>query len=282
MRPPSPKQGGDKEERGRVLVIGGGRELPGAVILTGTAALRAGAGKLQIATAESVAAAVAASVPESRVFALPETRTGSVALGAVKKLEEHIGDAQSVCVGPGMIEEVAVTRFVKGVLKHCVSVAVVLDAGAVACLAGSAELLRPLRGRAVLTPNAEEMANILGLEIEEVKREPLRTARRAADELGAVVVLKGRETFIVGPGGETYSNRAGNVGLATSGSGDVLSGIIAGFVARGAAPLDAAAWGVYVHALAGDRLAEITGGLGFLARELLGEIPRVTNELDER
>jgi NAD(P)H-hydrate repair Nnr-like enzyme with NAD(P)H-hydrate dehydratase domain len=97
-----------------------------------------------------------------------------------------------------------------------------------------------------------------------------------------VIALKGRETFIAAPTGKTYSNRAGNVGLATSGSGDTLSGIIAGLAARGAEPLQAAVWGVYLHARAGDRLARRMGRLGFLARELLAEIPALMSELDGR
>lgn len=276
---PLPDEGGDKEERGRVLVIGGGREMPGAIILAATAALRAGAGKIQIATGESIAPLVAASVPESRVFALPETKSGALASNATAKIEEHIGKVQSVCIGPGMIEEKAVTRFATGVLKYCREVPVVLDAGALSCLNEKREILHALEGRAIITPNADEMADIIGEDKEAIKRDPSATARRAADELRAVVAFKGRETYIAAPEGGVYCNRAGNVGLATSGSGDTLSGIVAGLAARGAEPLTASIWGVYLHACAAERLAERTGVLGFLARELLAEIPPLMSEL---
>lgn len=277
---PQPDEGGDKEARGRVLVIGGGPELPGAVILAATAALRAGAGKLQIATSRSVAPSIGAWVPEARVFALPETKSGALAGSAASKLEERLGEVQAVCIGPGMIEEAAVVRFVKGVLRGCKDVTVVLDAGAIACLADSRELLHALEGRAVITPNVDEMAGICVMSEEEIKSDPAAVACRAAEELRAVVALKGRETFIAGPDGTLYRNEAGNVGLATSGSGDVLSGLVAGLAARGAEPLAAAVWGVYVHALAGDRLAERMGRMGFLARELPAEIPLLMSELD--
>src|SRR5437588_932122 len=276
---PLPFEGGDKEERGRALVVGGSSETPGAVVLAGTAALRAGAGKLQLATCAANAPLVAASVPEARVFALPETKTGKLAKAACSSLEEHIGKAQAVCIGPGMIEDESVVRFVVEALRLCEGVPVILDAGAIACLGESAKLLHTLGGRAVGQPNAEELADIYAEGKEKMKRAPLESARRAASDFRAIVVLKGRETFVASPSGEVYVNRAGGVGLATSGSGDVLAGLVAGLVARGAEPLSAAAWSVYVHALAGERLKKRLGPLGFLARELLAEIPPVLSEL---
>jgi ADP-dependent NAD(P)H-hydrate dehydratase len=268
---PWPDEGGDKEERGRVLVVGGGRETPGAVVLAGVAALRAGAGKLQVATGKSNAALVASSLPEARVFALPETRAGKLSKAACALLEEHLGKAQCVCVGPGLIEDESVARFVGATLKLCRDVPVVLDAGAVSCLNKGRDLLHALGGRAVVTPNADELSEIYGEEF--ASEGGAAAARRAAREFRAVVVLKGRETFVASPGGETYVNRAGSVGLATSGSGDVLAGVIAGLLARGTEPARAAAWGVHLHALAGERLARRVGPLGFLARELPAEIP---------
>ena len=274
---PMPEEGGDKEERGRVLVVGGGRETPGAVVLAGTAALRAGAGKLQVATGASSAPLVASALPEARVFALPETRAGKLSKAACGALAGHLGKAQCVCVGPGMIEDESVARFVEGTLRLCRDVPVVLDAGAISCLSAGRELLHALGGRAVVTPNADELEEIYGRKA--AAEGALRAARRAADEFRSVVVLKGRETFVVAPGGAAFVNRAGSVGLATSGSGDVLAGVIAGLVARGAEAHHAAAWGVYLHALAGERLARRVGPLGFLARELPAEIPSLMAEL---
>jgi NAD(P)H-hydrate repair Nnr-like enzyme with NAD(P)H-hydrate dehydratase domain len=129
----------------------------------------------------------------------------------------------------------------------------------------------------VVTPNADELEEIYG---EDAAAEgALKAARRAAKEFRSVVVMKGRETFVVEPGGAAFVNRAGSVGLATSGSGDVLAGVISGLVARGAEAFHAAAWGVYLHALAGERLARRVGPLGFLARELPAEIPPLMSEL---
>jgi hydroxyethylthiazole kinase-like uncharacterized protein yjeF len=135
---------------------------------------------------------------------------------------------------------------------------------------------------AILTPHAGEMAGLLGIEKERVQADPIGTARRAAEHFRSIVALKGAETVIASPSGEVWCNRTGNVGLATSGSGDTLSGIIAGLAARGADPAQATVWGVYLHGAAGDRLATRVGPLGFLARELLAEIPALMAELGRR
>ena len=276
---PQPGESDDKEARGRVLIVGGSREMPGAAVLAGEAALRAGAGKLRVATVRGVAAQLAARLPESRVYGLAETRAGDIAPAAAVRLAELAEDVDAFCVGPGMIDEGAAARLMGRLLPRLPDKPFVLDANALAFLAdeGAAGLLRRLR--AVLTPQAEEMASMLGLEKAEASRDPEATARRAARRFGAVVALKGRETIIADAGGRCYSNRAGNVGLATSGSGDVLAGLVAGLLARGADPLAAAAWGVHAHALAGDRLASKLARVGYLARELSGEVPSVLAEL---
>ena len=276
---PRPGESDDKEARGRVLIVGGSREMPGAVILAGEAALRAGAGKLRIATVRSVAAEVATRIPEARVYHLPEARGGDIAPSAAEELAGLVEDVDAFCVGPGVIGEGAATRLMKRLLPRLPDKPFVLDANALAFLSDE-EDAKGIRGRrAVLTPQAEEMATMLGEDKSVVAEDPERTARGAAKKFGVTVALKGRETFIASPGGRCYSNRAGNVGLATSGSGDVLAGLVTGLLARGADPPAAAAWGVHAHALAGDRLASKLARVGYLARELAGEIPAVLADL---
>lgn len=273
----------DKEARGRVLVIGGSFEMPGAIILAATAALRAGAGKLQIATARSVAQAVAVAVPEARVFALPETEDGTPGAGGLPLIAQYIAQARAVLVGPGVCGAREIGRFTKALIPYLTDATLVLDANALNVLADDPELLNPLNGRAVLTPHATEASEMLGESEGAIKADGAAAALRAAQKFGAVVALKGRETFVAAPcAEEVYCNVAGNVGLATSGSGDALAGLIAGLAARGAEPQWAAAWGVHVHALAGDRLARSVGALGFLARELVGEFPALLMRLGGR
>ena len=277
---PQPADDDDKEARGRVLVIGGSTEIAGAVVLAATAALRAGAGKMQIATCRSVAAHVSMAVPEARVIALAETAAGGIAAGGLRQIEEEIAGAQAILVGPGMVDEAATARLMRNLTRRVGRATLVLDAGALSYLKQSPESLARLHGRAVVTPHAGEMASMLGVEKPLIEAEPLEALRRAVATLTAVVALKGRETLIAAPAsGNVYCNRAGNVGLATSGSGDTLSGVVAGLAARGATPFQAAVWGVYLHARAGDELARRMGSLGFLARELLAEIPPLMAKL---
>ena len=277
---PQPADDDDKEARGRVLVIGGSTEIAGAVVLAATAALRAGAGKMQIATCRSLAPHVSMAVPEARVIALAETRAGGIAPRGFKELEEELAGAQSILVGPGMIDEGATARLMENILPLIERATLVLDAGALSFLAHQPESLARLKGRVVLTPHAGEMASLLGIEKSVIEADPFGTVCHAVKTLGAVVALKGRETLIAAPASRNvYCNRAGNVGLATSGSGDTLSGVIAGLAARGSTPFQAAVWGVYLHARAGDALARRMGSLGFLARELLAEIPPLMAKL---
>lgn len=249
--------------------------MPGAVMLAALAALRAGAGRLQIATARSVAPLVAAQVPEALVVALPETRLGGIAPSAAAEIARRATGASAVLLGPGMVDPAAVARLVLSLLQRIERCPLVLDAEALACASLDPRAFAAAKPPLALTPHAGEMAGMLGTGLHEVERARAATARHAARLLRGVVALKGSATFIADPAGRLLCNRdAGNAGLATSGSGDTLSGIVAGLAARGADLLQAVVWGVFLHGRAGDSLARRIGPLGFLARELLAEIPR--------
>jgi hydroxyethylthiazole kinase-like uncharacterized protein yjeF len=268
-----------KKERGRVLVVGGSRQIPGAVMLAAIGALRAGAGTLQIATSRSVAPALAISVPEACVFALREEKNGELAKNSCAVIARQVEHCDALLVGPGMRDPDAGIALVARCMKTSARATLVVDA---APLAAFASRKRPAAHAAgiILTPHAGEMAKLWGITYDEVLSDPRAVAREAAEKLGVIVVLKGARTYIAAPDGTTLENTAGNPGLGTSGSGDTLAGVITGLCARGAEPLQAAAWGVYLHARAGDALAKKLGPLGFLARELLSEIPGQLAKLD--
>jgi hydroxyethylthiazole kinase-like uncharacterized protein yjeF len=264
---------GDKEERGRLLVIAGSRELAGAALLAGTGGLRAGAGKLQIATGASVATGLAVAMPEARVVGCPETEDGCIATGAIGSMLEWAGGAQAILMGCGLQHGPPLEDMLDALLGSGLDKPLVLDAAVLGSLAPRAETLRAWRGGTILLPHAREMARLLECEAEEVEADPLASARRAAETFGAVALIKGQYSYIVEPGGRAFRFTGGGVGLATSGSGDTLAGIVGGLAARGADPLTAALWGVYLHGEAGRRLAKRIGRIGFLARELLDEVP---------
>jgi hydroxyethylthiazole kinase-like uncharacterized protein yjeF len=258
-----------------VLVVAGCTELLGAALLTGTAVLRAGAGKVQIATCAGIALHLAVAMPEARVISLPETQTGAIAPHAAAAIAARATACGAVVIGPGMVDEAAATALTAGVLAVLSGPPILLDAAAMSDLRLHRGLLRRHASRVVITPHPGEMASILGISKEDVEAQPLDIARCVAAMLKVVVVLKGPQTWIAAPDGSAWVFRNGFIGLATAGSGDVLAGIIGGLLARGTAPAQAAAWGVHLHAEAGRRLARDHGSVGFLARELLDQVPAV-------
>jgi hydroxyethylthiazole kinase-like uncharacterized protein yjeF len=279
---PVPSNDADKEDRGHVLVLGGSREMPGAVILAATAALRAGAGKLTIATGRSVAQLVALAIPESRVLGLAENEAGGFTVEAVAALDPLADKISAILIGPGMRDEAATARLVHALLPRLsgTDTQVVLDAEAMGAVVHPPTGAPPFRFDVpvLLTPHAGEMAHLTDIAKDEIGVAPERHALEAAQRWNAVVALKGARTVIATPDGERWQHEGGNVGLATSGSGDVLAGIIAGLAARGAGLAQAAAWGVALHARAGERLAERFGRLGYLARELCDDIPALLEQ----
>jgi hydroxyethylthiazole kinase-like uncharacterized protein yjeF len=279
---PMPSGDADKEERGHVLILGGSREMPGAVILAAVAALRAGAGKLTVATGKSVAQLVALAIPESRVLGLAENEAGGFTVEAVAALDPLADRISAILIGPGMRDEAATARLVHALLPHLAGsdTQVVLDAEAMGAVLHPPDGTPPFRFDVpvLLTPHAGEMAHLTDIAKDEIGAAPERHALEAAQRWNAVVALKGPRTVIATPDGERWQHEGGNVGLATSGSGDVLAGIIAGLAARGAGLAQAAAWGVALHARAGERLAERLGRLGYLARELCDEIPALLEQ----
>ena len=265
--------GGSKEARGTVLVVGGSVEVPGGALLAAVGALRAGAGKLQIATVRAAAVGMGLAVPEALVMGLPETEAGGIAPEAAERLAKRATHADAVLIGPGMMDPDATAQLVAGLLDRLDGLAIVLDAGALHDLQARRDALRRHAGRVILTPHAGEMARLLDIPRAEVETDPLLAARHTASLLGCTVVMKGAQTHVVTPQGEAWLFQGGTIGLATSGSGDTLAGVVTGLAARGAPPLWAAIWGVYLHGTAGRRLMDRHGGVGFLARELLAEVP---------
>lgn len=263
----------DKDDRGRILVIGGSRAVPGGALLAATGALRAGAGKLQIATVDSVAIALAVAMPEALVAGHAEAHDGGFADAAIPELTGRCSSIDAVILGPGMYENPAVAQLLNAVLALETPMPLVVDAAALAASPAADAAFRNWRGGAVMLPHVGEMAALLEIEKAEVDADREGAARRAAERYAAVTLMKGPTSTIVAPDGETFVYAGGGIGLGTSGSGDTLAGIVGGLLARGMDPLGATLWGVWLHGEAGRRLAQAQGPLGFLAREIPPLIP---------
>ena len=274
---PLPEPGGDKEARGRVFVLGGSRTTPGAVLLATEAALRVGAGKVQLATTGSCATAVAVAAPELGVIGLEEDDDGNVPATEADRIVEQADGSGVALLGSGFIDVSAACALLGDVMPRLEG-AVVLDALATAYVTEDPERIADLPAAVVLTVNPTELAKCLGTE-EDVTEDLHGHTARLAERTGATVLCGGTTKVIVS-GERSWVVDAGNPGLAVAGSGDVQAGIVAGLLGRGAEPAQAAVWGAFLHAKAGERLGDRIGPLGYLSRELPGELPALVAELD--
>ncbi len=274
-----PEPTGGKESRGSILVIGGSTETVGAVLLAAEAALRSGAGKLQVVVPSKVAPHVSISLPEALVRGVPSTEEGAIRASSAELVLDLAQRASAVLIGPGMADVDETRGLVEGLLPHLEG-PVALDALGLAAVTSDPGCVHHLGGRIVLTPNPTELAICLHRELDEVEADPAGAAMRLAEQTGAAVGLGGATSWVAAPDGRLWEDETGGAGLGVSGSGDIRAGIVAGLLARGAEPAQAAVWAAYVHGRAGERLAARVGRLGFLARELPPEVPRVLAEVD--
>ena len=274
---PLPEPTGTKYSRGQVVVVGGARATPGAAMLAGLAALRLGAGRLSLAVAASVAPHVGVAVPESGVIGLPESSVGSVTgEDSGRLLERELGRANALLLGPGLDDADGTRRLLEEVLSIAPrNLPILLDAfGATVVPTLDASVAERLPGRVCITANDAELAILVGEDSLDEDH-----IAQASDEVvqryGAVVACRG---WVCAPDG-VWRISTGDTGLGTSGSGDVLAGAVSGLLSRGASREQACLWGVHVHAAAGDVLAAKLGRVGYLASELLPELPLVLGSL---
>jgi ADP-dependent NAD(P)H-hydrate dehydratase len=268
--PLPPVVDGDKETKGRILIIAGCREMAGAALLVARSAMRAGAGKLRMITVDSVAIATSIAMAEARVLGLEEARDGGFTRKAIRHIGQEAGRSDVVVAGPGMANSASYTPLANELLQSQASI--VLDAA----LLQNLEPVSPdkRRGQAcVLLPHAGELASLLGCDEAQIESDPVGCGLRAAELHRAIVLVKGVTSHVVTPDGRAWTYEGGAPGLGVSGSGDTLAGIVGGLMARNADPLTALLWGVLLHGEAGEALAAKVGPVGFLAREIPDEIP---------
>ncbi|MCU1400066.1 MAG: carbohydrate kinase [Acidimicrobiales bacterium] len=269
-------EAGDKHSRGTVLVIAGSAFTPGAAILAGIAALRMGAGRLQLATDAAIAPTVAVAVPESMVIPLPSASRSRRA--DRDRLDASISSCDAVLVGPGLMGEGSVDLLFRQVIDVLAPDAtLVADAAALVAISGTdRDLLGRVRDRMVLTPNRQELEALVAADPESrVDGSPTGVACA----MGAIVTSFGE---VAAPDGRRWTTDPATPGLGTSGSGDVLAGLVVGAAARCRDAVQAACWATYVHEAAGNRLSERLGRTSFIARELLDEVPSVLGDIERR
>jgi ADP-dependent NAD(P)H-hydrate dehydratase / NAD(P)H-hydrate epimerase len=265
-----------KREAGVVVVIGGSRLMTGAVSLMGEAAYRAGAGLVSVAVPEGILPVVQSALREATFIPLPATDSGTVA-GPADRLDEVVRSADAVAIGPGMTTNQETAAFILSFVRSC-PVTIVVDADGLNAFAGKTAELADRRADAILTPHAGEFARLAGIGAADVGADRVGHARKLASNVQGIVLLKGSRTVIASADGGVRINTTGGPSLATGGTGDVLTGMIAGLVARGLAPLDAATAGAYLHGIAGG-LAGREKGEGATAGDVLSHVPDAVAEV---
>jgi ADP-dependent NAD(P)H-hydrate dehydratase / NAD(P)H-hydrate epimerase len=261
-----------KYSAGKVLVVGGSRDFVGAPLMTAMAALRSGAGAVVLAAPRSLMPALSRRITELILLPLEETADGVIAPAAAAQLRERLDWADALAIGPGLGRGASVTEAVTAILASFPGNAVV-DADALYALKGQPRLIAKRKGATVLTPHTGELGFLLAVDAGKADRERVVQSRAAAKLWKATVALKGAPTVTASPDGTRWINSTGNPGMATIGSGDVLTGLIAGIAAQGCRLPDAAWAAVFLHGLAGDRAARRRGERGLLASDILDEVP---------
>jgi len=257
---------------GHLLVVAGSVGKTGAAALAARAAMRAGAGLVTVATAASAQPVVASLLLEAMSEPLPETAAKTVALEAREALDELAARRDAVALGPGLGLDADTQALARALVFECARPCAV-DADALTALAGHLERLRGAPAPRCLTPHPGEMARMLGVTVEDVQRDRVATVRRFATAWGVHVVLKGAASVIGRPDGAVLLNPTGNPGMASGGTGDVLTGVLGAFLARGLAPGDALASAVYLHGLAGDLAAVRQGQEALIAGDVVEALP---------
>lgn len=265
---------------GHVLMIGGSAGMNGAIIMAADAAVRTGAGLVTAALPESQLAIAEATLLESLKVGLPANKYGELDASAIVPLLKMVKDKDVIAIGPGLGRSEDSAAVVLGLIEQT-DAPMVIDADGLNALAGRIDSFNFAEKNLVLTPHPGEMARLIGTTTEEVQKDRIGCAADLSHKTGAVVVLKGSRTVIAEPEGQIWVNPTGNPGMASGGMGDVLTGMIAGFIAQGTEPLQAAIAGVHLHGLAGDYAKADVGEHGLRAGEVLNQLPYVLKTMEE-
>jgi hydroxyethylthiazole kinase-like uncharacterized protein yjeF len=272
MLEPRPAES-NKGNYGHVLLVGGSVGKAGSVAMAGMSALRAGAGLATVATAKSALATVAGFYPELMTEPLAETGDGTISTHAGERLAALAEGKSVIGIGPGISRVPETSELVRAIVRRC-EVPIVLDADGLNAFEGMTNELNGKGRTLVITPHPGEMARLCGCTIAEVQKDRLGVARKFAREHELIVVLKGHRTLVVEPGGEVWVNTTGNPGMSTGGTGDILTGMVAGMIAQ--YPKDvlmAVCAAVHLHGLAGDVMRERVGEHSLVATDLLAGLP---------
>lgn len=266
------KKDTDKGDYGHIFILAGSRGITGAAALCANASLRAGAGLVTLGIPSSLNIAMEAKLTEVMTLPLQETRDGSFSLKAERAIIDRVKGSDVVLLGPGLSRNAETMRLVRRLLV-ALKKTMVIDADGLNAISEDVHILKKIKNKCILTPHPGEMSRLIKRDVSYVRNNRLSVAKNFASKYNAVVVLKGAGTIVADKNTKPYVNKTGNPGMATAGSGDVLTGVIGGFLAQRLKAFDAAKLAVYVHGLAGDIAAKEKGEIGLIASDILEKIP---------
>ena len=266
-----------KGDFGHIFILAGSARFSGAVVLCSLSALRSGAGLVTLGVPASINnAVIKIKHPEVMTFPLPETKEGVLSFAAYGQVKDFSENVDVLAIGPGLSQHKSTQTLIRKIVSS-IDRPMVIDADGLNALTGHLNLLRVsscgLRVEKILTPHPGEMARLLGVSIKEAQRKRETLARKFAKDYKVTLVLKGHHTIVADYQGKFYLNNTGNPGMATAGSGDVLTGMIAAFLGQGLSAFDAAKFAVYLHGLAGDMAAKQNSQISLIASDIIAKIP---------
>ncbi|MBU1084585.1 MAG: NAD(P)H-hydrate dehydratase [Candidatus Omnitrophota bacterium] len=268
---PERKDASHKGDYGKVLIIAGSRGMTGAAYLASQGALLAGSGLVTCGVPGSLNVIMEIKLTEVMTLALPETKNAALSMKGAEKIITFSAGCDAAAIGPGLGREEETGKLVKELLER-MDIPVVLDADGINALKSGGSILKGRNAPTVITPHPGEMARFLGIDAGKVQADREGIAKKVSEETGCIVCLKGHKTVVASPDGEIYINSTGNSGMATGGTGDVLTGMITSFIGQGVNAYSAAVNAVYLHGLAGDIAASKKGAFSMTATDILDNL----------
>jgi hydroxyethylthiazole kinase-like uncharacterized protein yjeF len=275
---PKRNQDSHKGDYGRVMIISGSTGMTGSGCLASKAALRVGAGLVYIGAPKSLGYYYSSHTIEPIVLALEDQGRGYLSDECIDLMLEEASKMDALAVGPGLSTKPGIFEIISALLKNC-KVPLVLDADALNAIAHNTDILQEKASEIIITPHPGEMARLTKQTIAEIQENRIESARSFSQKWGVITVLKGSNTVVAMPDGYVSVNTTGNPGMSTAGSGDVLTGVIAGLLGQGLCPREAAIAGVYLHGMAGDMAAERLGQHGMIAGDITEQLPFAINRI---
>lgn len=257
---------------GRVAIIAGSRGMTGAPFLSSQGALRTGSGLVYTIIPESLETVMSIKLTEAIIRPIKDKDTGHFLKDSIEPIIKEVKEMDCIALGPGIGVDKDRIQLVSEIIRDT-KVPMVVDADGINCIAENIEILNQGKGPIIITPHPGEMARLLNKDIQEIEKNRQYYSQYISEKYNIIVVLKGNKTIVTSPEGQTYINKTGNPGMATAGSGDVLTGIIASLLGQRLDPFDAAKLGVYLHGLAGDITRDRLGEYGMIASDIIEAIP---------